>query len=231
MKNQEKVEKMRGGLIVSCQALEDEPLHSSFIMSKMALAAKIGGAVGIRANSAADIQAIQAEVDLPIIGIYKKNYGDCPVFITPTIAEVDEIVATGAEIVAMDATRRIRPDGCLITQLFPEIKKKYPDQLFMADVATVEEAIVAEQLGFDFIAPTLFGYTEDTLGKKIADEDFAVLREMIRVVNTAQIIAEGNVSTPEIAKRIQAMNLFAIVVGGAITRPQQITERFVSALR
>ncbi|EUJ22445.1 N-acetylmannosamine-6-phosphate 2-epimerase [Listeria grandensis FSL F6-0971] len=231
MKNQEKVEKMRGGLIVSCQALEDEPLHSSFIMSKMALAAKIGGAVGIRANSAADIQAIQAEVDLPIIGIYKKNYGDCPVFITPTIAEVDEIVATGAEIVAMDATRRIRPDGCLITQLFPEIKKKYPDQLFMADVATVEEAIVAEQLGFDFIAPTLFGYTEDTLGKKIADEDFAVLREMIHVVNTAQIIAEGNVSTPEIAKRIQAMNLFAIVVGGAITRPQQITERFVSALR
>ncbi|MBC1935587.1 N-acetylmannosamine-6-phosphate 2-epimerase [Listeria grandensis] len=231
MKNQEKVEKMRGGLIVSCQALEDEPLHSSFIMSKMALAAKIGGAVGIRANSAADIQAIQAEVNLPIIGIYKKNYGDCPVFITPTIAEVDEIVATGAEIVAMDATRRIRPDGCLITQLFPEIKKKYPDQLFMADVATVEEAIVAEQLGFDFIAPTLFGYTEDTLGKKIADEDFAVLREMIRVVNTAQIIAEGNVSTPEIAKRIQAMNLFAIVVGGAITRPQQITERFVSALR
>ncbi|MBC1473561.1 N-acetylmannosamine-6-phosphate 2-epimerase [Listeria grandensis] len=231
MKNQEKVEKMRGGLIVSCQALEDEPLHSSFIMSKMALAAKIGGAVGIRANSAADIQAIQAEVDLPIIGIYKKNYGNCPVFITPTIAEVDEIVATGAEIVAMDATRRIRPDGCLITQLFPEIKKKYPDQLFMADVATVEEAIVAEQLGFDFIAPTLFGYTEDTLGKKIADDDFAVLREMIRVVNTAQIIAEGNVSTPEIAKRIQAMNLFAIVVGGAITRPQQITERFVSALR
>ncbi|EUJ31920.1 N-acetylmannosamine-6-phosphate 2-epimerase [Listeria cornellensis FSL F6-0969] len=166
MKNQEKVEKLRGGLIVSCQALEDEPLHSPFIMSKMALAARNGGAVGIRANTAVDIQAIKGEVDLPVIGIYKKNYGDCSVFITPTMQEVDEIVASGAEIVAMDGTGRIRPDGSVISVLFPEIRRKYPEQLFMADVATVEEALMAEQLGFDFVAPTLFGYTQETLGQK-----------------------------------------------------------------
>lgn len=231
MKEEEKVAKMAQGLIVSCQALEDEPLHSPYIMAKMALAAKVGGAVGIRANSAVDIRAIKAEVDLPVIGICKKNYGTCPVFITPTMEEVDEIVATGAEIVAMDGTSRVRPDGTVIAELFPEIRRKYPDQLFMADVATLAEAIAAEKLGFDFVAPTLFGYTEETNGKKIADDDFALLRDIVREVRVARIIAEGNVLTPDIAKRIQDIGVFAIVVGGAITRPQLITERFVDALK
>ncbi|MBC6309938.1 N-acetylmannosamine-6-phosphate 2-epimerase [Listeria sp. FSL L7-1582] len=231
MKEEEKVSKMARGLIVSCQALEEEPLHSPSIMAKMALAAKVGGAVGIRANTAMDIEAIKAEVDLPVIGIYKKNYGVCPVFITPTMREVDEIVATGAEIVAMDGTDRVRPDGTVIADLFPEIRRKYPEQLFMADVATVEEAIAAEKLGFDFVAPTLFGYTDETSGKKIADDDYALLRHIVREVKVARVIAEGNVLTPEIAKHIQEIGVFAIVVGGAITRPQLITERFVDALK
>ncbi|MBA3927150.1 N-acetylmannosamine-6-phosphate 2-epimerase [Listeria rustica] len=231
MKEEEKVSKMARGLIVSCQALEEEPLHSPSIMAKMALAAKIGGAVGIRANTAVDIEAIKAEVDLPVIGIYKKNYGACPVFITPTMREVDEIVATGAEIVAMDGTDRVRPDGTVIADLFPEIRRKYPEQLFMADVATVEEAIAAEKLGFDFVAPTLFGYTDETSGKKIADDDYALLRQIAREVKEARVIAEGNVLTPEIAQHIQEIGVFAIVVGGAITRPQLITERFVDALK
>lgn len=231
MKEEEKVSKMACGLIVSCQALEEEPLHSPHIMAKMALAAKVGGAVGIRANTAVDIEAIKAEVDLPVIGIYKKNYGECPVFITPTMLEVDAIVATGAEIVAMDGTNRVRPDGTLIADLFPEIRRKYPEQLFMADVATLEEAVTAEKLGFDFVAPTLFGYTEETSGKKIADDDYALLRHIVREVKEARVIAEGNVLTPEIAKHIQDIGVFAIVVGGAITRPQLITERFVDALQ
>ncbi|AQY51696.1 N-acetylmannosamine-6-phosphate 2-epimerase [Listeria weihenstephanensis FSL R9-0317] len=231
MKDEEKVLKMARGLIVSCQALEDEPLHSPYIMAKMALAAKVGGAVGIRANTAVDIEAIKAEVDLPVIGIYKKNYGECPVFITPTMQEVDAIVATGAEIVAMDGTNRLRPDGTWIADLFPEIRRKYPEQLFMADVATLEEAVTAEKLGFDFVAPTLFGYTEETSGKKIADDDFALLRQIVREVRMARVIAEGNVLTPEIAKHIQDIGVFAIVVGGAITRPQLITERFVDILQ
>lgn len=130
MKEENKVLKMSQGLIVSCQALEDEPLHSSHIMAKMARAAEVGGAVGIRANTAVDIVAIKEEVELPVIGIYKKNYGTCPVFITPTMTEVDEIVASGAEIVAMDGTSRVRPDGTVISELFPEIRQKYPEQFF-----------------------------------------------------------------------------------------------------
>ncbi|WP_430535744.1 N-acetylmannosamine-6-phosphate 2-epimerase [Listeria rocourtiae] len=231
MKEEKKVLKMSQGLIVSCQALEDEPLHSSHIMAKMALAAEIGGAVGIRANTAVDIVAIKAEVGLPVIGIHKKNYGACPVFITPTMTEVDEIVASGAEVVAMDGTSRVRPDGTVIAELFPEIRRKYPKQLFMADVATLEEAVEAERLGFDFVAPTLFGYTEETDGKKIADDDFALLRQMVREIRVARVIAEGNVLTPEIAKKIQDIGVFAIVVGGAITRPQLITARFVDSLK
>ena len=95
---------IKGALIVSCQALADEPLHSSFIMSKMALAAKQGGAKGIRANSVVDIRAIRKEVDLPIIGIIKRDYPDAEVYITATMREVDELMAVQPEIIALDAT-------------------------------------------------------------------------------------------------------------------------------
>ena len=103
------MEKFKNQLIVSCQALEDEPLHSSYIMSKMALAAYQGGAKGIRANSVEDIQAIRHEVSLPIIGIIKKDYDDSDIYITPTIQEVDDLVKAGADIIALDATNRLRP--------------------------------------------------------------------------------------------------------------------------
>src|SRR5699024_4331065 len=99
-KGVENMELEKGALIVSCQALEEEPLHSSFIMSKMALAAKQGGARGIRANTCVDIEAIKKEVDLPIIGIIKKNYGDHPVYITPTMVEVDQLMETGVNVIA-----------------------------------------------------------------------------------------------------------------------------------
>ena len=100
------LEKLRGKLIVSCQALDDEPLHSSFIMGKMALAAKIGGASGIRAQSVEDIKEIQKQVDLPIIGIIKKNYPDSEVYITPTKKEIEELIDSKCEIIALDATNR-----------------------------------------------------------------------------------------------------------------------------
>lgn len=115
--------KIKRGLVVSCQALENEPLHSSFIMSKMALAAKIGGAIGIRANGVNDISQIKLEVDLPIIGIIKKNYNNCDVFITPTMKEIDELCNEGVDIIALDATFRNRPDGVLLDDFFENIKK------------------------------------------------------------------------------------------------------------
>ena len=220
---------IQGGLIVSCQALEHEPLHSSFIMGRLAIAAKQGGAIGIRANTAADVKEIKQQVDLPVIGIVKRNYGTNPVFITPTIQEVDELAAVGAEIIAVDATVRARPDGKTLEAFVKEIRSKYPDVLLMADISSTEEAINAEKLGFDLISTTLVGYTEETSHMKLYDEDFAVLKEIIASVHTP-VVAEGNVMTPEMAARCLEVGVYCVVVGGAITRPQQITERFAAAI-
>jgi N-acylglucosamine-6-phosphate 2-epimerase len=101
----------------------------------------------------------------------------------------------------------------------------------MADVSTIEEAVYAEQLGFDIVAPTLYGYTNETFGQKIYQDDYAVLKEIVKAVKKAKVIAEGNVITPEIARSVLDMNVHAVVVGGAITRPQQITKRFVDAIQ
>ncbi|WP_458120160.1 N-acetylmannosamine-6-phosphate 2-epimerase [Paenibacillus sp. Z6-24] len=217
---------LQGKLIVSCQALEHEPLHSSFIMSKMALAAQQGGAAGIRANTAEDITEIRKEVNLPVIGIVKRNYGDHPVFITPTLREIAELAATGCEIVALDATNRPRPDRMSLSELVQQIRQQYPQLLLMADVSTVEEGQEAERLGFDLISATLVGYTEQTQGQKLYENDFSILKEMLQHISTP-IVAEGNILTPEMAARCLELGVYSVVVGGAITRPQQITERFI----
>jgi len=220
---------LQGKLIVSCQALEHEPLYSSFIMGRMALAAQQGGAAGIRANTGADINEIRQQVDLPVIGIVKRNYGDHPVFITPTLKEVAELAATGCEIVALDATDRPRPDGMRLDELVQQIRQQYPQLLLMADVSTVEEGLEAQRLGFDLVSATLVGYTEQTQGRKLYEHDFAILKEMIRQITTP-IVAEGNILTPEMAARCLDLGVYSVVVGGAITRPQQITERFIEQM-
>ena len=142
----QKIEQLKGKLIVSCQALPEEPLHSSFIMGRMALAAKEGGAAGIRANTREDIHEIQSQVDLPVIGIVKQNYEGCDVYITPTMKEVDQLMEVKPEIIALDATEAERPGGLTLDEFFRQIKEKYPDQLWMADCSTVEEALHADQL-------------------------------------------------------------------------------------
>lgn len=139
MTNKEILEQIKGGLIVSCQALETEPLYDSYIMSKMAWAAYLGGAVGIRANTVVDIKAIKERVNLPVIGIIKQEYDDSDVYITPTMKEVDALVEIGCEIIAVDATKRLRPGGVSLETFFTEVRNKYPDQLFMADTSCFEE--------------------------------------------------------------------------------------------
>lgn len=222
-------EQIKGGLIVSCQALEDEPLHSSMIMGRMALAAKQGGAVGIRANSKEDIAEIKRQVDLPIIGIVKRDYEDSEVYITATMKELDELTSVGCEIIALDATDRLRPGGVKLEDFFREVKAKYPDQLFMADCSTVDEAVTADRLGFDFIGTTMIGYTPQSEGDKVAADDFKIIRDILSKVDHP-VIAEGNIDTPFKARRVLELGCYAVVVGGAITRPQQITKRFVDAI-
>lgn len=220
------MQKIKNRLIVSCQALEDEPLHSSYIMSKMALAAKIGGACGIRANSVEDIHAIKQEVDLPIIGIIKKDYKDSEVYITATMKEVDALVQEGVDIIAMDATMQLRPQKQTLENFFSIVKQTYPNQLFMADCSTIEEAIYADQLGFDYIGTTLVGYTPQSKNDKIEADDFHIIKEILASVHHP-VIAEGNIDTPEKAKRVLTLGCYSVVVGSIITRPQVITERFV----
>lgn len=216
------LEKIKGKLVVSCQALPDEPLHSSFIMGRMAYAAFEGGASGIRANGVSDIEEIRKNVNLPIIGIIKKQYGDNPVYITPTLNEIDELVKSEVDIIAIDGTKRERPDGMELKELIKEVKKKYPNQLFMADISNVEEAKKCEELGFDIVGTTLVGYTEYTKGNNPLEE----LKKVIDAVKIP-VIGEGNLDTPEKARKALEIGAFAVVVGGAITRPQQITKKFV----
>lgn len=226
--NQQVIEKLRGGLVVSCQALPDEPLHSSFIMSRMAYAAYLGGAVGIRANTVADIEEIRKVVDLPIIGIIKKVYPDCPeVYITPTLAEIDLLAEAKVEIIALDATSRPHPGDVQLQDLFRQAREKYPNQLFMADCSTVEEGLEAASMGFDLIGTTLAGYTPYTEG--CALPPFSMIDELVRHCGKP-VIAEGNIITPEHFRQAMDLGVLTTVVGSAITRPLEITRRFVAAL-
>ena len=223
------LEALKGHLIVSCQALPHEPLHSSFIMGRMALAAKEGGAKGIRANTKEDILEIKKNVDLPVIGIVKRDYDDSKVYITPTMKEIDELMEVKPEIIAVDATSDLRPNGVTIDEFYKEIRLKYPDQLLMADCSTVEEALHADELGFDFIGTTLVGYTKQSKGMKIEENDFEIIRTILEK-SSHKVIAEGNINTPEKAKRVIELGCYSVVVGSIITRPQLITKSFAEAI-
>lgn len=225
----EKIKKLKGKLIVSCQALPHEPLYSSFIMGRMARAAEEGGARGIRANTKEDILEIRKQVDLPVIGIIKSEYADSPVYITPTMKEIDELMEVRPEIIAMDATSSVRPGRKNLETFFAEVKEKYPEQCFMADCSTAAEAMRADELGFDFIGTTLVGYTEQSTDLKIEQNDFEIIRKILAGVRHP-VIAEGNINTPEKAKRVISLGCYSVVVGSIITRPQLITRSFSSAL-
>lgn len=220
---------IKNGLIVSCQALENEPLHSSFIMGRMALAAKQGGAIGIRSNSVQDIIEIKNTIDLPVIGIIKRDYPGSEVFITATMDEVDELMGVEPDMIALDATDRARPNGESLEHFIKSIRLKYPNVLLMADISTIDDGIEAERLAFDCISSTLHGYTANTKGCKLFHNDFEFLKTLLSKVNIP-IIAEGNVQTPTMAKRCLELGCHAVVVGGAITRPKQITEQFTSIM-
>ncbi len=220
------MEQIQEGLIVSCQAFKDEPLYSSEIMQKMACAALMGGACGIRANTVADITEIKKKVTLPLIGIIKEEYPDSDVYITPTMKEVDALVGCGCEIIAIDATNRTRPGGLTLEQSFNSVREKYPNQLFMADCSTAEEGIFAEKIGFDMIGTTLCGYTDYSKGV-----GFVEMINKLKQHISAPIIAEGGIWTVEQLLTAYEAGAWSVVIGGAITRPHLITERFVKAIK
>lgn len=216
---------IKGKLIVSCQALEDEPLHDPQIMAKMALAAKQGGAVAIRSNSVEDIIAIKKEVDLPVIGLFKKNYFDSDVFITPTKKEVLALINSGCDMIAIDATNRKRPNNESLHQLVDFIHEN--KHLAMADISTLEEALTAESFGFDCISTTLSGYTP--YSPQSFEPDYKLVEDCVKTLKIP-VIAEGRIWENEQLKKILSLKPYAVVIGSAITRPQMITEKFVKII-
>ena len=230
MKNEQILQQIRHGLIVSCQALEHEPLYrpEGGIMPLMAKAAAQSGAVGIRANTVRDITHIKAAVDLPLIGIIKKDYPGTSMYITVTMAEVDALVGCGVDILAVQGTSALRPDGSTAAEFIRAVKEKYPDQLLMADIATLEEAMACAEAGADFVGTTMRGYTPETRGIDVVD--FAFVAQLAASC-PAKVIAEGHIHTPAQARQALEAGAYALVVGGAITRPAESTARFTAAVR
>ena len=219
---------LKRGLIVSCQAVKGEPLYGYGIMHLFAKAAKAGGAQGIRALCD-DVDSIKDEVNLPVIGLVKECYPDSEIYITPTKEEVDRLLQTKCDVVCMDATLRQRPGGITLDELYAYARANAGGREIMADVSTLEEAINADRLGFDYISTTMRGYTPYTKQYEIPDVDFVA--ECIANVKHAKVIAEGGVFEVSHMEAISKVNPYAVVVGSAITRPAVITERLNNALK
>ena len=160
MKNTAILDKLKHGLIVSCQVQKDDPIYSDDIVVKMAQAAKWAGAVGIRANIPEQIAAIRAAVDLPIIGLWKIWHDDTDVFITPTLEAARKVWEAGADIIALDCTDQITHEGRPAWELLPVLQWEIPEALFFADISNYDEAARAVSLGAEIVGPTLYGYTK-----------------------------------------------------------------------
>jgi N-acylglucosamine-6-phosphate 2-epimerase len=195
-------------------------------MAAMARAAKMGGAIAIRANTPVDIAAIRQAVDLPIIGLYKQVIPPFDVYITPTIESATEISLAGTDIIALDATDRSRPAGKTASDLIIEIKKTLYKPV-LADIDNVNSGLAAEHAGADAVSTTLSGYTVDS--PKLSGPDFDLIKQLVDCLEIP-VIAEGRFWTTEEMAHAFELGAYAVVIGAAITRPQLITRRFVDQI-
>ena len=226
-KKQDLVERLRGGVIVSCQAPPESPLAKPEIIAAIARTAEKNGAAGVRIDTPSRIAAVRCSITLPIIGIYKVVYDGFEVYITPTFDAARRIAEAGCDVIALDATARLRPGGEKLKEIHDLIKSNL-GQFTMADVSTVDEGIAAgEEIGFDFVSTTLSGYTAASNGNTSAP-DFTLIESLARRLPTP-IIAEGRLRSPSDVRRAFDCGALAVVVGKAITGIDLLVKDFVSA--
>lgn len=220
--------KLNRGLIVSCQAVKGEPLYGLGIMRHFARCAVLGGAVGIRTGYVNEIEEIKQEVSVPVIGIIKQEYEGSDVYITPTLKEVKELIASSCDVIALDCTRRARPNETL-DELVAYIRKNAPEKEIMADCDCMESAEEAARLGFDYIGTTMRGYTAATKGMTIPDYDF--IAALVKKFPGVNIIAEGGIWEAGQLEKVWSLGVYAVVIGSAITRPMDITRHFAKVIK
>jgi len=213
--------RLAGSLIVSCQPVPHGPLDRAEIVVAFALAALSSGAAGVRIESRAYVAAVRAATAAPIIGLIKRDLPDSPVRITPHLADVEALAAAGADIVAFDATQRLRPVAAAELSAAAHRLGK----LAMADVSNLAEARDAFAFGADIVGTTLSGYTG---GAEPEGPDFDLVSAAARL--RGRVIAEGRLHVPSQAAEAMRRGAFAVVVGSAITRPEHVTRWFADAV-
>jgi N-acylglucosamine-6-phosphate 2-epimerase len=217
---------LKGGLVVSCQAPEGSPLRDPYILGRIAAAAEDAGAVAIRAEGLASIEAIRKEVSVPIIGLIKR-FNSSPIYITPDIDDVRNLVEAGADIVALDATERLREGGVTSADFLAEAVAAIGSVPIMADVDSLPSAVIAAQAGAQLVGTTLSGYTG---GEIPAHPDIDLVREIASVLQLP-IIAEGRYSSAEDVQRALDYGAHAVCIGTSLTDPWTLTKRLVAKIR
>ena len=221
------LETLRGNIIVSVQAMPDEPLYDETCMKAMMASVINGGASALRVAGARDVRNAKS-FGIPVIGITKpdklpENWKEI-VYITPTLNEVDLLIDADADIIAFDGTSRIRPGGCILKDIIQRIHTA--GKLAMADISTYSEGIYCSELGADIISTTLSGYTKESETNSVAP-DFDLLENLVNSVKVP-VILEGRIWQPNEVKKAFDIGAYSVVIGSAITRPQLITKRFVN---
>ena len=220
------LEKLKGKVIVSSQAMPDEPLYKEDCMLAMMHSVINGGAAGLRVAGARDVRNAKKHFDVPIIGLTKpdrlpENWKEI-VYITPGLKEVKALIDAGADIIAFDGTLR-KHDNCTIEEILSEIHNA--GRIAMADISTLEEGVYCSNLGADIISTTLAGYTLES-GKPTEGPDYQLLEKLVKNIDKP-IILEGRIWEPKDVKKAFELGAYSVVIGSAITRPQLITKRFI----
>jgi N-acylglucosamine-6-phosphate 2-epimerase len=219
------LERLRGGLIVSVQARAGSALDDPRVLAAMARAAQDNGAAGVRIQGVRNLEAVRKRVDIPIVGIIKREYEGFGPYITPTLREVREVLDCGAEIVAFDATGRPHPEGHTVAELVAAIHEA--GALAMADCAVADDGVCSRAAGADIVATTLCGYTKETSGAVLPALD--LVREFAQL--GCFVVCEGGIHAPQEGAAAMAAGADAVVVGTAITNTEWLVSRYRSALR